>query len=76
LETCTANASDVKKPTKAVSEPSGTGPKTKVQPKWQPGKVSEPDKAVPATRVPPRVQPTGGVQSSPVSGGPTFRRSR
>jgi hypothetical protein len=75
-KTCVANASDAKKPTKAVAEPSGTGPKTKVQPKWQPGKVSVPDKAVPVTRVPAKVQPMGGVQSWPGSGGPTFRRSR
>jgi len=73
---CQENASDAKKPTKAVAEPSGTGPKTKVQPKWQPGKVNVPDKVVPVTRVPPKVQPMGGVQSSPGSGGPTFRRNR
>jgi hypothetical protein len=73
---CLDNASDPKKPTKAVSEPSSTGPTTKVQPKWQPGKIGVPDKAVPVTRVPPRVQPMGGVQSSPVSRGPTLRRTR
>jgi hypothetical protein len=73
---CVANATDAKKPAKAVAEPSGAGPKTKVQPKWQPGKVSVPDRAVPVTRVPTRVQPMGGIQSSPGSGGPVLRRNR
>jgi len=73
---CVENASDAKKPTKAVAEPSGTGPKTKVQPKWQPGKVNVPDKLGPVARVPPKVQPTGGVQSWPGSSGPTFRKNR
>jgi hypothetical protein len=70
-KSCLANASDTKKPTKAVAEPSGAGPKTKVQPKGQPGKVSEPGKA-PITRVPPKVHPMG-IQGS---GGPTFRKNR
>ena len=76
LKSCVDNASDAKKPTKAVSEPTGAGPKTKVQPKWQPGRVSVPDKVAPVTRVPPRAQPMGGVKSWPGSGGPTFRGKR
>jgi hypothetical protein len=73
LKSCVANASDTKKPTKAVAEPSGAGPKTKVQPKGQPGKVNLPDKVVPATRVPPKAQPMGAIQGS---GGPSPRKSR
>jgi hypothetical protein len=73
-DSCTASASDAKKPTKAVAEPSGAGPKTKVQPKVQPGKAGGPDKMGPVTRVPPKVQPIGGAQSSSGSGGPTLRR--
>lgn len=72
-KSCVANASDAK-PSKAVNEPAGAGPKTKVQPKGQPGKAGVPDKVGPPTRVPPKVQPTGGIQSSPGSGGPTLRR--
>jgi hypothetical protein len=73
---CLENATDTKKPTKAVAEPSGAGPKTKVQPKWQPGKVNVPDKVVPVTRVAPKVQPTGGVQSWKRSDGPTFGKNK
>jgi hypothetical protein len=75
-ESCTANASDAKKPTKAVADPSPAGPKTKVQPKWQPGKVDVPDKVRPATRVPANVQPVGGVQSRPGSGGAILRKGK
>lgn len=73
-KSCVDNASDAKKPTKAVAEPSGAGPKTKVQPKVQPGKAGGPDKVGPVTRVQPKVQPIGSAQSSPGSGGPTLRR--
>ncbi len=72
-KSCVANASDAK-PSKAVNEPAGAGPKTKVQPKSQPGKAGVPDKTGPVTRVPPKVQPTGGIQSSSGSGGPTLRK--